>query len=449
MTENYKDQDNKLAKLMLERIYYKSFQKGEKEIELFLTGQCSAHCEYCYLNKHSKELYPLEYHNIELILKNLDTTLKWYKNNKFKATFSIFSAEWLNQNDLRDQVFNIFYDNFKTEQYYKPQSIVIPTNMQFIHDDNMILKIQEWIDKFNNIGIQIKVSGSIDGKYCDDFRTPVDDTFYEKCFKFLEKNDFHCHPMVSSHNCENWIQNYEWWRTVAPEKIGKGLMMLEVRDQSWDDTNIESLLKFLNYQIDYQFNNDFNQDKKEFLKYIFRKKNKYLNLFPSYCNLALHSTFDLFDNTDTTHCSVNHTNLVIRLGDMAILPCHRQGYKELILGHYIIENNEIIDFEIKNIELFIAYNHLKKSCYPHCECCKFIGLCPGFCLGNSYEEYKNPFIPVKEVCKMYKSKYRFLIWKYYNLGLFENLEDLKELIPEMAFNYINDILLDILQPQED
>ena len=53
------------------------------------------------------------------------------------------------------------------------------------------------------------------------------------------------------------------------------LMMLEVRDETWTNDSIVQLLEFLNYQIDYQFETDFHNDKKEFLKYLLRIENKY------------------------------------------------------------------------------------------------------------------------------------------------------------------------------
>ena len=60
---------------------------------------------------------------------------------------------------------------------------------------------------------------------------------------------------------------------------------------------------------------------------------------------------------------------------------------------------------------------------PHCEKCPLVGVCPGFCLGNSYENYKNPLVPLKQVCDMYKAKINFLLIKYEQIGLFKLLEE--------------------------
>ena len=65
MTKTYLDQNNQVANMMLERIYYKPFREGRKDLEIFLLGQCSAQCKYCYLHKYGKDLYPQEYSSFE------------------------------------------------------------------------------------------------------------------------------------------------------------------------------------------------------------------------------------------------------------------------------------------------------------------------------------------------------------------------------------------------
>lgn len=447
MTKTYLDQNNQVANIMLERIYYKPFREGRKDLEIFLLGQCSAQCKYCYLHKYGKDLYPQEYSSFELILQNYELILNWYVKNKFTNAISLFSAEWLDKKDFCNNIFSITYKVFSTSEY-KPKEIIIPSNLQFLKNKEITNLIQNWIDKLQtDLNIHVLISGSIDGKYCDDDRTSCDDDFYLTCNEFFKKNDYRFHPMVSSFNVKNWIDNYTWWRTQMLNGLPQTLMMLEVRDETWTNDSIVQLLEFLNYQIDYQFETDFHNDKKEFLKYLLRIENKYNNYFPNYHNIGL-SLSNSYDNTDTINCSVNHNCLVIRAGDLAVIACHRQGYEELVLGKYNIENNEITDFNVKRLELFIAYNHLKQSNLPHCESCSYNTICPGFCLGNSYENYKNPFIPTKEVCEMYKSKFNFLIQKYYNMGLFEYLDEIKSQLPLAGYNYLTKLIKSIVENKE-
>ena len=140
--------------------------------------------------------------------------------------------------------------------------------MQFIHSKNSTEKIQEWIDLFKTINIQICISASIDGKYCDDDRTSCDDEFYLNLRNFLIKNNFLVHPMVSSYNVDKWIENYKWWLETFPGKISDNLMALEVRDETWTSESIGKLLEFINFIIDYKFINIFKKNKQEFLQYI-------------------------------------------------------------------------------------------------------------------------------------------------------------------------------------
>jgi sulfatase maturation enzyme AslB (radical SAM superfamily) len=63
--------NKKLANDILERNYYSSFRnKGPKKLEIFLMGACKANCEYCYLKKHQKYLYPAKLHDYDTIVNN-------------------------------------------------------------------------------------------------------------------------------------------------------------------------------------------------------------------------------------------------------------------------------------------------------------------------------------------------------------------------------------------
>jgi len=38
----------------------------------------------------------------------------------------------------------------------------------------------------------------------------------------------------------------------------------------------------------------------------------------------------------------------VRLGDLAICPCHRQAYDEYLYGHFVVENNRITGIKANN-----------------------------------------------------------------------------------------------------
>ena len=49
-------------------------------------------------------------------------------------------------------------------------------------------------------------------------------------------------------------------------------------------------------------------------------------------------------------CTINRA-LIVRMGDLAIVPCHRTSYDQFLLGHFNVENEKIIGVTAKNIQL--------------------------------------------------------------------------------------------------
>lgn len=438
------EQDKILLNKMLEKDFYKSFRDGEKSLEIFLTGKCKANCEYCYLKKNQNSLYPLSIDNDKLIIENVEKILKWYVKNEFCCKIDIFSGEWLTSS-LRDPILTLFYETFKDlPADKKPPLILCADNMQFVKDDKTAAQVQAWMRKLLSIGIDLRPSASVDGKYCDYGRTECDDSYYNRLFSFMNANNILAHPMVSSSNVKDWIKNYDWWLDTAPSDIAEGLMMLEVRDQTWDDESIEHLLAFLNHKIDRMYNEFFHQDKTEFLKYVLDMKNSVIK-HSSYNNIALHNTaIDV--NKDYNSCSISMSVLCIRAGDLSFNLCHRTSYEELEIGKFNLdENGEILDMEPTNIALYILKKYTKRSTSPHCEKCAFVGVCVGPCLGNSYENYKNLLVPTKEVCEMYKIKNTFLINKYYQMGLFEKFPEVYSEMRPQYYNYLVNLINHVVQ----
>lgn len=433
MKNNYIEQDQQLFNDIIQRNYYSLFQKGQGAIEFFLNGYCRSNCEYCYLKQHQNELFPKELYNKEQIILNTELLIKWYIDNNFTCPINIFSGEWLTT-ELAEPILDLFYNYFKDlYNYQKPKKIVAPDNMNFINDKKLTNKIQNYIDKFKKIGIQFYISASIDGAKCDFGRTQQNEDFYIKCFNFLSKNKFLCHPMISSNNIKYWKENYLWWVNNAPDYITESLMMLEVRDETWTDESICDLLNFCDFLIDFKLEHFFNNDLIQFSKYIFKSNaNKILNQYSPEL-LQIHS---FMNDMDGSTCSFSNT-LFIRVPDLTLGLCHRLYYEDLILGELQI-NNETKEIDntllMRNnsIPLLITKKFFKRSCMPHCESCIFEPICNGFCCGNSYENYKNILVPTMETCQMYKAKYTFLLEKYNKLGIFDLIESDK-------INFLSDL----------
>ena len=450
-SSNFKTEDKILANNILKTKFYNFFKKGQKTLEIFLIGACKANCEYCYLKKHVKELYPLALHNQEKILSNFSLIIDWYIENEFTCPIDIFSAEWITT-PLANKIFDILYEKFSNVEKTKlPKDIRIADNMQFLKDEKATADLETNIDRLKSIGIDFLISASVDGKFCDFGRTEVEDDFYNKLNLFLEKHKYYVHPMISSNNVKFWIQNFKWWKENFSPRIWDRIMSLEVRDNTWTDESIQQLIQYCDFLADEKFKY-FNYDKKTMLKFVLSLPTPVYgdteDTPPVSYNVIGLPSVDTCYNNDTTCCSIGNV-LVIRAADLVVNPCHRTYYEELKLGEYEIINGKIGDFIPTNPALLALYTNIKRSCFPHCENCKFQGICVGHCHGASYEEYRNLLVPQYEVCKMYRAKLTFLIYKYNILGIWDELDNLTDQeISPMRKTYLKDLINSILYNME-
>lgn len=446
-TENskYLQENIQLANTFLEQQFFSHYRKGAKKIEFFMTGICSANCEYCYLKKHQADLYPKEIHNIDSILINLQKVLNWYIEQKFCCDIDLFSANWINT-PIGEQIFNIIYQSFsQVPAKYRPKLIGIPDNMQFLKDEKATEMVEKNICRFEELGIRIAFSASIDGYYCDEGRTKNSDEFYIKLKNFLVKYGYHVHPMISSTNISKQIQNHQWWIQNFPKEITHNIMTLETRDNTWSEENIQDLIQYCDYLIDVKLK-DYNNNLIDLIDYIFyfnQKDNSPYNIIGLRLEEALLGASRI-------PCSNSQNGLAIRLGDLSIAPCHRLYYPEMLFGYFNSNDNTLLEFIPTNISWLIAARTINKRSMPYCESCEFEPMCIGFCQGASFEICGNPWVPPKEVCKMYKAKYSFIIYKLYTLGMYqkEYLDHIKEKFTSIEiYNYFIDISKQILLNQ--
>lgn len=447
---NYDTDNQEFVDYLLNKYFFSKFKNGERKLEIFLTGICKANCDYCYLKKNQQDLFPKALRSNDLIIHNLQILMNWYVKNEFRCPLDIFSAEWLTT-PIADRVIDCFCDTFsKVPLEKRPPLIVAADNMQFIKDDVATGKVQSYIDRLKELGITFYISASVDGKYCDYGRTENDDEYYKKLNQFLVKNNSHLHPMVSADNVKYQIDNFMWFKETFDPAVANEIMMLEVRNGDWTDESIYELMRFCDFLIDYKFNNEFNQDKKRFLKYVLNVRDEEVGFEHDvpYNNIAL-NTSNIFQGFDSFNCSAYGT-FCIRVADLSVAPCHRLFYPELKIGEFKVnDTNTITHFEPHNIELLLLECTAKRSCLPHCEKCKFQDLCVGFCQGASYEAYKNLLVPQIEVCKMYRAKISFLIKKFDSMGLFEYLDVLEpESLPPARKRYLKDVIASVLDNRE-
>lgn len=420
---SFKIENDELLNFILYNKFFSNFKKDANKdvsLELYITTECNQKCEYCYLVKHGDELYPKNIRNHEVIKNNLNILLNFILDKKmYLKELDIFSGEILGTKfgyEILDIILDFVKDGLKIGM------IVIPTNCSFALNEENFNKIQTYFDSFDKAGTRFHLSASVDGLIIESdsrsfksesLNSSRDQNFYDKLFKFADKNNMGFHPMVSAHAIDKWDENLEWWDRSL-QKIGKSvddIMMLEVRNNEWDTKNIISFLKFLNHCCNKLISSVGSEEYVK--KAIFNYKGGY--------NSYRIERLDIYNRKEPT-CSISKF-LSVRLGDLSIVPCHRLSYDRLIYGKFKVEDNKITGIESNNIQL--ANKILLGSCKTSLKCdgCKFVNFCLRGCLGCQYEENNDPLIPCDTVCEMQKAKICFLIKKYARMGILEIIKN--------------------------
>lgn len=428
-TQFQKEQDEVL-KMVLDLRYFNPWRKAGTEgldefstandtsLELYLTSTCNQNCEYCYLQKYP-ELYPAEYNKKDLIMKNLNILYDWLIEEKmYVPKLDLFCGDiW--QTEWGLEFFQMTWDAI--ERGLNTQCISIPSNCSFVRDWEQTCKIQKWIDKFASRGIVLYFSISVDGKVIEDINRPFksqkeiekDDEYWDRIMLFATHNGFGFHPMVAAVSIEKWIENHKWWEQIMnryDKDVDDALMMLEVRNHDWTEEKMDAYVDFMKYLIDRQVARHGSVE--SFAKSMFGLTPGFVNGYVPFAP-APEDTF--------AGCTVCNS-LTVRLGDMAIAPCHRQAYNKFLYGHFKVEEDKIVGITANNpqhaIRILMANNNI---CHWGCDSCKIKHFCLKGCYGAQYEATNDPFIPDDMVCKFFMHKWKGLMNYYQEIGVLDVL----------------------------
>ena len=194
--------------------------------------------------------------------------------------------------------------------------------------------------------------------------------------------------MVNAHSIDKWCENLDWWIKWSKENFNRSIfeqgLFLEVRNDEWTDEAITGYIKFLKHFIEesYKSLND-KVSVEGFINYLIcpwektietkdhnQIEHKFLN---SYIPYKIHHDYLI-------SCSYTQA-LCVRLGDLAICPCHRTSYEHLIIGKYKIENNKIIGVIAQNIETFLNGYIIDSRGNIKCDVCPINLYCIKGCHG--------------------------------------------------------------------
>lgn len=438
----YQEQQDILFEHVFKKYYY-----HKEAIEIIISSHCNQNCQYCYLRKYGSLTYTKESNDVNNILHNLPILLNWWQevNHNFKS-YDLFSGEFFAL-PYWEKVLQIIYD-FHKDCGCPRRTISIPTNCSFITDDQKTQKIELWISKLKDINCHLYMSLSVDGpEDVEEIERPSkfgqkSKEFYDKIFDFSKKYTYGFHPMVTKTFVKNYKQNYDWWidniidkeiMVVNPgkEPVYSIPMFLEVRDsEEWDEESLENYRQFLWYvaktdieklhkgnikDFAYHMLDDFTDATKDFSTY--SHVQPYLLALPT-----IHHDMS---------CSIQ-TRPFIRVGDLAVVPCHRTSYPNMIYGYLRLDDKKenIVGFKGSNSILCIKINNLSTTrSIMGCNNCEIKHLCMNGCLGSQYEHTKELFASQEPVCKMIKTKYKTIheIAKHYNIyDIIENTFGLSE-----------------------
>lgn len=442
----YSEENNQVASFILETFQHywtKPFIEQEKlnsnigndkpsALEFFITPNCNQACNYCYLFKHKNELYPLEIRDNQQILNNLKIFLEYCLEKKYLYLpyVDLFSGEIWGY-PFGNQIFDTILEYLKKGLHIK--ILCIPSNLSFCNSKKLINIIQDYIWKFKDYNCSLVFSVSYDGIVIDNLSRPSidssifnkeNDEYIDNMFSFAQKNNFAFHPMISQFGIEHQIENYTEWIKMIKKYWGEqefksryGLIMqLETREAGWTDEKIIHYLKWLKFLIDTDMKEYFDNDIKNFYENCLKAAYTGEASFPpTYMPYQIQTM-----GVDRASCDFGN-NLQIRLGDLALVPCHRTSYKQFILGRYKVENNKIIGFQSENLPLMNSMYMTGLTHKPFCSDCSLGHNCTKCCFGANFEANKELFYPEPSNCNLQKAKVIFLINYYRKLKIIDGL----------------------------
>lgn len=406
----------------------------DSKLEIYLTSMCNQHCEYCYLVKY-KGLYPAEFNKKDIILENTKKLFDWIlKNDYMIPEIEFFTGEiW--HSDFGLQILEIGLQAIK--RGLKTPGFLIPSNCSFVLDEIQLAKIQTYIDEYRSHGVNLQFSISVDGAILENEIRPLNNgviktqDFYDRLFLFAKHNNYCFHPMVSAISASRWIDNYAWWEDMF-EKYDmdiNNLMMLEVRNNDWTDEAIEGYNKFITALIKKRFK-ECGCDTRKFIEDYFCFNGNGLHGYVPYAP-APADTF--------AGCTVANS-LCVRVGDLAICPCHRTAYNKFLYGYFQLnDKGEIDTIKASNPQMAvrILFSNIHSTNFK-CDTCIYAPYCLKGCFGCQFEEEDDPFMPIEGVCKFFEAKWNNIVHQLEKMGIIDECK--KVSVYEEAYLRVSDFL---------
>ena len=429
----YEAENKQLANDILDRNYYYRWKDGEGNLELFLTlgnNEASLNAPKVLrdLQKNKDNLFPSQLDDMSISIPHLSSILNWYKNNKFRCDISLLGDGWVFDDSFK-QMFRILYETF-IDATVVPKNIYLTLPIKYFEEDTQVDFLLNYINKFEtdlNINFTVKIISY--GAYIDE---EVSNDLYKQVLHLIAKNFNHFYfecPIYQS-DMSKWEDNARWWISL-PNAIFKSTHFIEKSSNEWTDADVEIYQKVLTRFSVKLTSSLTNETVGDAYKYLFVTE-FYDMINPAQIPLRNYTTGKAYLDESV------HNTLGIRCSDLSVYLTAGLCVDELIIGNYVVEDDKIIDFIPKIVELFVIKDHLKFSCLPYCEACPYVGICSGYELPVAYEIYSTPLMPIRKHCFMQNEKIEYLIHLYNQLGVFDKLSEFK--IEPSEKRYLNDLI---------
>lgn len=381
-------------------------------LELDITSACDKKCTYCYLQKYADGIYPKEYRSPDTIINNLKLLFDHFIEHNIVSLrcIDLFSGEIWGYplgNNILDTIYS-YLDKISMP------FIMIPSNCSFVDDDNRLNIIKQYIKKFKLKNCRLCFSASYDGLIIDAETRPFSDKhraykeateYADKLFNFCDEFGYAFHPMVDAYTIDKWVENFKWWDEQCKKyhfNCIRDVMYLEVRNpNSWNDTTISQYLDFLKI-----FKNKLKTLYSSHIDYV----KDLFNTIPSDKSIISQMSYIPFCLREgyRSSCAITQ-NFSVRLGDLAIIPCHRTAYEKLLYGRYRVENNKIIGIQALNFTPIIPFLIIGQGAYIKCDTCCINKNCIKCCHGANYEDHKEILYPIESVCELETVKFMYVM----------------------------------------
>ncbi len=444
----YKDNERNLMIDFLDTYALPGFKNGNETwdigemVEIILNPGCDQQCEYCYMYRHGKELYPMERRvkSKEEYITNLKVLLKTFEEKKIHITrWEIFGGDLFHNGVFFDilEVFHEYYTRLFPElEYLVPEynnmlsEIIVPNNLSYLQNDEVYNKILYFYDRLKtDCKVTIGFSYSTDGKYCVNTREKkeIDDAWWDRQFERCAVLKTGYHPMIAPDNIQHWIKNYDWWIEMYKKhhldvEGNFQPAMLEVRNDGWTDEKIEQYLHFLKHLFVRRFEM-LDNDVEKFAYHYFVGDDKRLGIPPraNMDPIMIYPDANAYKLERAT-CSVQDT-IHFDLADLSIVPCHRTAYEMFRAGKCIVEDGVIVDFEPHNVSTYLAVHTHSIHYTPGCIKCVHNDACSKGCYGAQYEYSSELFLPIPSVCNLFKAKHNFILQVLNETGVLQKAFD--------------------------